>query len=473
MAISVNALASGEAAATGSTVVTPSISPTASRVYIAIFSWREGEAGSAYTMSGWGLTWNEIDRRIINAAGAANDFGIIGFWAVGSPSAGALTFTITGDAPTGGNWSVFELDGADLTSPIVQSADNGNASADTTADVTLAAFADAVNNAAFGAFADLDGSYSWAEGSGFTTIHDVDTASYANILSEWKIGEDTLVDAAHDSFTWAGIAFEVKAASTAITGTIAATITKATASLTGAHEQTGTLAATLTKALFSGSGHMDPKGTIAATLAKALMNATGSHKQSGAIISVLQALTASLTGVQGQGGSIAAELQEPLFNATGTHPYTGTIAAILTKLLMNASGGQEYIGQLAATLQEPTASFTGHMDAAGTLAATLTKALMNASGHMSPEGALIATLQTLTFNGSGALPTTGVLAAILQILTFSGTDIAVERYSVFRVRSASRGIVLSANTGVRPVARARVLPALTGTRPMKRRRVGD
>lgn len=138
-----------------------------------------------------------------------------------------------------------------------------------------------------------------------------------------------------------------------VDGTMAATLTKATASLTGSQAQSGTIAATLARTLFNASGVMEPSGVIAATMQKLLFNASGAQAEFvGGIISALQPATFAGEGAHSQSGILSSELQQPIFSGSGLQAQAGVLSATLTKLLFNASGSTSVQGTLAATLQK-------------------------------------------------------------------------------------------------------------------------
>ena len=214
MAISGAHLTSGGDATDASSYATASISPGANRLVLAVIETSK-LAGTAPlpSLAGNSLTWVEI----ANVLTVGNSHRLTLFRALGAaPSAGAVTITAT--AATGCAWSVAEFDGIDTSGTngsgaIVQSVTGSGSS--TALLATLAGFADAVNNAAYGGFGWALNAATATPGSGFTELGeggaDIDRAQ-----SEWKLGEDTSVDATLTiSSTWAAIAVEIKAAAAA------------------------------------------------------------------------------------------------------------------------------------------------------------------------------------------------------------------------------------------------------------------
>lgn len=97
---------------------TASVSPTPGRLYVAlVYSTAATTAeGEPATVTGLGLTWTKhVDTTVGNPQ--LRDVTI--YTARGTPTSGALTFAFDGGM-AGVQWAVVEVDGADLTDPIVQ-----------------------------------------------------------------------------------------------------------------------------------------------------------------------------------------------------------------------------------------------------------------------------------------------------------------------------------------------------------------
>jgi hypothetical protein len=168
------------------------------------------------TLSGNGLTWVEVATRTFDTTLKR----ITLFRAMGaSPTTGALTITPNG-ALTGWAWGIQEFSGVDTSGTngsgaIVQSA----TAAGTGSQVaTLAAFADAVNNATFGAIAG-DTNAAPTVSAGFTELAANNGATPGrNLLTEWRLGEDTTVGNGMGGAAQIGIiAAEIKMAAAANT----------------------------------------------------------------------------------------------------------------------------------------------------------------------------------------------------------------------------------------------------------------
>lgn len=207
------------------------------------------------------------------------------------------------------------------------------------------------------------------------------------------------------------------------TGTIAATLQKATAALTGEQPESGSIAVTAQKATASLTGVMQPSGAIAATLQAALAALSGTQTQSGAIAATAQMATASLVGTQTQTGTVSATLQAALAALVGTMEPAGVIAGTLQPATASLAGTQEQSGAIAASLQPATASLTGVMQPSGAIAATLQAASAALAGTHEQTGTIAATLMAATaaLAGEQTSETTGAIAASLQMATASLT----------------------------------------------------
>lgn len=214
MAIAAGHLTSSADNTDASSYTTASISPSGSALVLAAVANVHPTAAGTVTLSGNGLTWVEV--ATVTLDGTERRLTL--FRAMGaSPSAGAVTITLSNTAESCA-WSIVELSGVATggtngSAAVVQSATNSAVDAASLV-VTLAAFADAVANAAFGAFA-KNGSVAIDPGSGFTELGEgAATTPAVRAQSEWKSGQDTSVDASQATGTgnWGGIAVEVAAA---------------------------------------------------------------------------------------------------------------------------------------------------------------------------------------------------------------------------------------------------------------------
>ena len=220
MAISaalLDSLASGTDAAS---YTTASITPTANALQLLSVTNSKGTASDVPTVTGCGLTWVEVGASFAWSAGGFN-WRLTVFRALGaSPTTGQLTIDFAGATQTGIRYIWQEYTGTDTSGTngsgaVVQTATAPASppAASTSLTVTLAAFGDATNNAAFICAGHQANEVSAEEG-GYTELGDVATSVPVGALAAaWKLAEDL-----SPSYSWvtssnAGArAIEVKAA---------------------------------------------------------------------------------------------------------------------------------------------------------------------------------------------------------------------------------------------------------------------
>ena len=157
MSITATNLTAGSSGTDSQTYNTASVSPGANRLILVPVTIRNYTAANLGTisLSGNGLTWVEVATVTYSSIASSQNRTSI-FRAMGaSPSAGAITITISGSGQTACAWSVDEFDGVDTSGTngsgaIVQyDTDATDNATGTPPAVTLAALADAVNNAVY------------------------------------------------------------------------------------------------------------------------------------------------------------------------------------------------------------------------------------------------------------------------------------------------------------------------------------
>ncbi len=218
MTINASLLTNNTSAVDGTSVATASILPTGGCLVLAgVVALGNGGDPGAATAAGNGLTWVEVGSvtvgwervTLLRAMG-------------GSPSSGAVTFSC--GSTKAWLWSVVEFSGVDTggangADAIVQSATNSVNS--TSLAITLAEFADAVNNVAFGCLFHLQDE-GHTPGSGFVELSDegvTDGGDDAALMTEWKTGEDLAVDASWTTGKWSGgVAVEVALGPSGLSG---------------------------------------------------------------------------------------------------------------------------------------------------------------------------------------------------------------------------------------------------------------
>lgn len=228
MALITHTALTSDGAYNGTSYTTASIAPAANRVlFLAVSSTRQGTA-QLPTITGLGLTWT-----LVRTLADGND-RISVFWAqtsAGAPAPGSITIGYGAVVHNGCMWSVSEFNTSNLTSPIVQSADDSDTAAKTLV-ITLSAFTHA-DNATYGAFL-INNDQTVTVGSGFTGIHQVQiglSLQDRTLRTEWKNSNDTTVDETTSTArTHWGIAVEISAtaiaapATAVVTGTVTSSI---------------------------------------------------------------------------------------------------------------------------------------------------------------------------------------------------------------------------------------------------------
>jgi hypothetical protein len=227
VSLSFSNLTSGQGTAATS-FTTASVAPAGNQLLLLAVSCRVA-TGSIQpptpTITGNGLTWELVD-----ATNGHADYDATGvdrstlflFRSMGaSPSSGTIVIDFVTMTLTQCDWSLdqssaeVDTSGANGSGAVVQTAKNEAGNNVNTLTVTLAAFGDAVNNAAFGAFSHQHNSEATSPGAGFTELADVaPTGNLCTLETEWVLGQDTSVDASWATATnrSGGIAVEVKAA---------------------------------------------------------------------------------------------------------------------------------------------------------------------------------------------------------------------------------------------------------------------
>lgn len=170
------------------------------------------------SITGGGNTWNQVEEVNI---------GAITLWLYECVAVATIsdTIEITPDGVTTwtqGAWIVDEVV-TSVSSPLIQSAQNDETASHSELTVTLASFADAAENIAYGLFAHNEDTDLTA-GAGFSDLGATaePTENANRMKSIWRIGEDTTVDitSATTSSDVFGIAVEIALVVTAAPGAL-------------------------------------------------------------------------------------------------------------------------------------------------------------------------------------------------------------------------------------------------------------
>lgn len=198
-------LTSGNDSTDSTTYTTASVTLKAGRLYLLSIVNTAASAAAVASIAG-GPTWTSRSTTQFNTTGHRTSI-----WS-GVPTVdytGTVVVTF-GATQTGACWVLDEMSGVDTSSNdgIVQNAvGTGNS---TTPLATLAAFGSA-NNATYGAHGVANAS-TVAPGSGFTELAEATAATPASrVETEWRVDNDTTVDATCTSGQWGSCAVEIKA----------------------------------------------------------------------------------------------------------------------------------------------------------------------------------------------------------------------------------------------------------------------
>lgn len=196
-----------------------SLTPAVNKLYLAaVISRRGNTTANTPTLSGGGgLTWVQVGSSILVQDGSQS-YRVTVFRAMKSSglTSGVITADYAGQSQTKIQIHVAEFDGVDTSGTdgsgaIVQSNTGSSGTGVTTLSVTLSAFGDSTNNAAYGVFVHGANEATTPEG-GYTELSDLN-ASAGTIGGEveWKVGQDTGVSASWStSSITAGFALEIK-----------------------------------------------------------------------------------------------------------------------------------------------------------------------------------------------------------------------------------------------------------------------
>lgn len=206
---------------------TAAITATADALVLAAVTGQDDGNQDPSTVSigaGGGLTWVVVATRTFETAGFNRQRITVLRAMASSPSSHALVIDVSNGTgnQTGCLWSVDEFTGVDTggtngSAAVVQSASNFNNSNTAAGDGgVLAAFGDAVNNAAYGAIATRGNNLNIVDEVGYTELAQVATGSDPqNLQTTYKVGEDTTVSWTFPSDEYGAISIEIKASAAA------------------------------------------------------------------------------------------------------------------------------------------------------------------------------------------------------------------------------------------------------------------
>lgn len=205
----------------GSTATTASVSPNAKEpIFLSIAS-RTGISANPNTptITGLGLTWTLVHSALFDSTSSSRRKGFV-FMALAetTPTPGTIGIDFGGQAQTDVTWVVDQIsrtkrDGVSGQGAIRQTGITIDEVGSTSVSASLAA-SPFPNNCTYGVICeDGIGGGTQTVGSGFTKIGEAHSASNVGLMTEFKTGVDTTVDAsAGVSAFWGAMAFEINTA---------------------------------------------------------------------------------------------------------------------------------------------------------------------------------------------------------------------------------------------------------------------
>lgn len=189
---SVASLTSGQSGTDASSYASASITPTASRLWVASVASRitTNVSITVPTATGAGLTWTQHESSQV--PDGVTRWRVTSFLGSGTPSSGAVTFDFAGQTQLEGLWSIYEVNDSPLASLIQDASNTGDS---TTPNATLAAFSNPSNATFFACTTDSvigPTTVTTTEADSYTFIHDL-TIGGTNLVTGWKNSNDTSV----------------------------------------------------------------------------------------------------------------------------------------------------------------------------------------------------------------------------------------------------------------------------------------
>lgn len=177
-------------------------------------------------------------------------------------------------------------------------------------------------------------------------------------------------------------------------GKFAATMTKATTSLSGSQSsiESGAIVANLQALVSSLVGVEQPQGVITAQLLKALATLQGVEQPKGVLTGTMTRASASMSGKLIESGTLNPVMTRATTSMAGREHPRGAFAAALTRAVLAASGAQIYSGALTLTALKIVAALAGIEHPRGALAASLTRGQLSLAGKLIESGVLVAAL---------------------------------------------------------------------------------
>lgn len=440
----VGTLKTSAAGTSGSSVTTASITPTggANAVVVVDIVASKTTAGiNSPSVSGAGLVWTSIAEIEYLEGVAWQITSYAGLDTSGTATAGTLSISFSAQSQNVIGYAVTEYTGVDASSfanLVVQTATNSVSGSSSGLTVTLAAFADATNNAVGGLFSHRVDTESVTAEAGYTTNATVTHSTTPNYqaISVYKVGQDTTPSCTYTASVRGclGLAYELKAASSGVTGTAAWTEGADTSAASGTFTTTGTAAWTEGADTAAASGWITVTGTAAWTEGADTIAASG--------------VSAQFVG--------PAAWTEGADTAAGSGTFTTTGTAAWTEGADTASGAGTVInpitGTAAWTEGADTSAASGTFTTTGTSAWTEGADTAAGSGTYTPPavtGTAAWTEGADTCSAAGVIPVIPPIGAV-AISALRAASVAPTALRPYDVRVSAERPYLVKPTAERP-----------------------
>lgn len=141
-------------------------------------------------------------------------------------------------------------------------------------------------------------------------------------------------------------------------GTIASSVKKCTASLSGQQPEFGPLSTTLKKSTSASIGQVDPAGGFSASMKKLSTMIVAQQIQSGSISGSIKKRT--FAGQVVPEGNVAATIKKRIASINTKQTFTGSMSMGVKKRSASMSGAHRQSGTMAGTVKKRTASASGN-----------------------------------------------------------------------------------------------------------------
>lgn len=306
-----------------------------------------------------------------------------------------------------------------------------------------------------------------------TTGNDIGGAAwYGNVTAGTSASNPTVTVGATLSSASYGPAvvmsfFEVPSSNT---GTLNASVPRATSSISGASVNSGSLNASVPRVTSAITEQVPNLGTLAGTLPVAAGSLSGASKNNGTLGASLPSVTGSISGIFTMPGSLSASTPLLVGSATGSATNSGTLSASTPIVAGSLPGSAKNDGSLAGSVPRVASSTTGQSINSGTMAGTLPVVVASTAGSSVNLGMLSASVPRVVANIAESNVNSGNLNASLPRVTGSAIGQSVNTGSLNA--SAPRATSSIMGTAKNSGSLSATLPLVWSNIPGSARNVG-